>query len=241
MEAFIDSLTVYDYVGITVVSVSLLLGISKGFIMIFGKVVSLILGFLGAKVLSTGVTSLVYNMLGGRATLYDKIFGVVESQADNGVLQFEQTITQAMDSLVVPLGGLKEKILTDTSFKLFINKESTDPLHDITMKILETVEPFLLYVLSIVLFIVLFIIIRIVLTQMTKFLNKLITGTHITGGLNTLLGGFLGLLRGLIFVAIGYYLLFMYITVVGEISFIDTDVLMGSRVFELIMGLKSYL
>lgn len=237
-EEFLKSLTIYDYVGIGFILLSVFIGLNKGFISSFGRVVSLFTSFLGAKLLSLSVTEFVYSLLGGRDALYTKIFGIVELQVENGVIELEKTIINTIDSSIIPLQSLKDKLLQDTVFRLYITNESLNPIEDITMKIVETIEPTIIYVLSIALFILLFIVLKIITISLTNALNKLIGSAKVTHGLNMALGGLLGFLKGVSIVIISYYLIFLLITVLGDLPFIDREVFINSQLFSWVSGLS---
>lgn len=239
MEDFLNSLTIYDYVGFGIIVISVFLGIGKGFLSIFGKVVSLFSSFLGAKLLSLGVTEFVYSLLGGRNALYAKTLDIVHLQVENGKINLESAISNTIDNSIIPLESLKEKLLNDTVFRLYITNESINPVEDIAMKIVETLEPTIIYVLSIALFILLFIILRMVTMSLTNILNKVIKGIKITNGFDSLLGALLGLLRGVSIVIVGYYIIFIFITVIGDLPFIEKDVIINSTLFTWITGLSS--
>lgn len=239
MEEFINSLSIYDYIGLTVISVSVILGMTKGFMMIFGKVVSLVVSFLGAKIVSVFFTETVYNMLGGKTALYEKTLKFVESQVQSGKLNLEKVITSAIDNSIIPMSSLKDKLINDTAFRLYIANESIHPINDIAMKITETLEPTIIYILSIAMFILLFIILRILTSQLTKVMNKIITGVKVTGMFDTLLGGLLGLIRGISIIVIVYYILFLYITVIGNFPGIDKELFINSRLFTIVTELST--
>ena len=222
---------VLDLVIILIIAICVLIGIKRGAIK---EIVSLV-GMIVALVLAITVSKI------GAVYIYDEF---VEEAIYNTVYEaVEENVGTNISSTI---DVLPEEILElGEAFGIDISKELENGLKEhtnISVGVAEIVStsiarPLVISIIQVVLFIILFIIFKVLIGWLGRILN-IVSKLPVLGTANKLVGGIVGLLKGVIIASIVCYVVIIILKVQPDgFAGINQKIVEDTKIFNLISGI----
>jgi uncharacterized membrane protein required for colicin V production len=230
-----SNLNMFDYVGLGIIGLFLLLGLKKGFLKELAKVLSLALSVVGAKILGSTVEIYLYDLLKVKDKLLESVTNIVSQLDFSSIDSAREGINQGISN-IVGVGPFLSKFANDNwTITDILQTSSSDMQTQLTNALMNGIEPMAHKIMGIISFVLVFIVLSLVLGVLFSGLQKAFSSIKILGFANTLLGGVLGAAKGIIITLIVFFILFIVFTV------IKSDMLtefMNSELYNLLIGIK---
>lgn len=232
-------LTVFDAIAIVVVIVAGIVGLAKGFVRELGNLIATIAGFIGAKIVAMQFSSTVMAKFGVEETVREKLTEMV-SNIDTSTVQ---SVRDGLSSQIYGIKGVGNLLrnLPIDSFDItdLVQKNVGSDISENLVEILyDKIEPILSNFFYVFTFVAAFIVLFIVFSIIMKALANLIESIAFVGAANSILGAVVGLLKGVIFIAVLFSLFYVVFTFTDS-SMLDTFT--SSKLFSLVGSAKEYL
>lgn len=232
-------LTTFDAIAILIIIVMAIVGFAKGFVRELGNLIATIGSFIVAKIVAIQCYPLVMTKFNAEEEIRLKLTEVV-SGIDTS------TVDSAREGLMSQIYGIKGigNLLRNIPIEHFeitdlIQKnDGADISSDLVEILYSKIEPLLENFFYVFTFVAAFIVLFIVLSIVMKLLAKLIESIAFIGTANTLLGGVIGIIKGIILIAVLFSLLYVIFTFTDS-GMLDTFT--SSKLFSLVGTAKEYL
>ena len=231
-------LTYFDIAAIVFAIIFVIVGMSRGFLRELGKLLTWVGSFVAAKILSVMAEPTVYEYLGIDTKLRESIVSLVEKVDLSSVESARATLEASIEEISVVGPLLNDFVEENWNITNIVQKASENIRTELADYILESVQPVAHDIVEIGCFVAIFIIALIVLGFVIGLVVKGLTSIKIIGGTDKLLGGVLGLAKGVLFVFILYSLLFLVLSLTGSDYL---SLLMESKFFDIVLGIKETL
>ena len=228
----------FDIAAIVFAIIFVIVGMSRGFLRELGKLLTWVGSFVAAKILSVMAEPTVYEYLGIDTKLRESIVSLVEKVDLSSVESARATLEASIEEISVVGPLLNDFVEENWNITNIVQKASENIRTELADYILESVQPVAHDIVEIGCFVAIFIIALIVLGFVIGLVVKGLTSIKIIGGTDKLLGGVLGLAKGVLFVFILYSLLFLVLSLTGSDYL---SLLMESKFFDIVLGIKETL
>lgn len=222
---------ILDLVIILIIALCVFIGIKRGavkeIVSLIGIVVALILAITISKIGAT----FIYNRFVGEA-IYNTVYKAVEDKV--GV-----DISTTIDALPEEIFQIGDAIGVDISEKLESGlKEDTNLASSVAEIVSESIaKPLVITIIQLVLFIILFVVFKVLICWLGKILN-IVAKLPVLGSANKLVGGIVGLLKGVIIASIVCYVVIIILKVQPDgFAGINSEIVEDTKIFNLISGI----
>lgn len=230
-----SNLNMFDYVGLGIIGLFLLIGLKKGFLKELAKVLSLIFSVVGSKILSPFLETYLYDLLKIKDKLLESVTNIVSQLDFSSIDAAREGINEGISN-IVGVGPFLSKFASENwTITNILQTSSSDMQTQLTNALMNGVEPMAHKIIGIISFILVFIVLSIVLGIVFTGLQKAFSSIKILGLANSLLGGVLGIVKGVIITLVVFFVLFVVFTVTK--SDLLTD-FMNSELYNIIIGIK---
>ena len=222
---------VLDIAVILIIAILTVIGIKRGaiseIVSLVGVVVAIVLSFMISKpaavfVYDNMIEESIYN------SVYEAIDGKVSSDVNATVDALPEEIIEASESVGFDITAEFEKAFkTDGNISEIAAEKITNSI----------ARPLLINVIRIIIFMILFIILKLLINWLGRVLN-IVSKLPIIGTANTLIGGIIGFIRGIIIALIICYVVIIILNVRPEGMFgITSETAQNTKLFSLLSGI----
>lgn len=230
-----SNLNMFDYIGLGIIGLFLLIGLKKGFLKELAKVLSLVLSVVGAKILSPTVEGYLYDLLKIKDKLLESITNIVSQLDFTSIDTAREGINEGISN-IVGIGPFLSKFANENwAITDILQTPSSDMQTQLTNALMNGVEPMAHKIVGIVAFVLVFIVLSIILGVIFTGLQKAFSSIKILGLANTLLGGVLGTVKGIIITLVVFFVLFVVFTITKSDMLTE---FMNSELYNIIIGIK---
>ena len=222
---------ILDLVIILIIALCVFIGIKRGavkeIVSLIGIVVALILAITISKIGAT----FIYNRFVGEA-IYNTVYKAVEDKVGVDI----STTIEALPEEIFQIG---DAIGVDISEKLESGlKEDTNLASSVAEIVSESIaKPLVITIIQLVLFIILFVVFKVLIGWLGKILN-IVAKLPVLGSANKLVGGIVGLLKGVIIASIVCYVVIIILKVQPDgFAGINQKIVEDTKIFNLISGI----
>ena len=222
---------ILDLVIILIIALCVFIGIKRGaikeIVSLIGIVVALILAITISKIGAT----FIYNRFVGEA-IYNTVYKAVEDKVG-------ADISTTIDALPEEIFQIGDAIGVDISEKLESGlKEDTNLASSVAEIVSESIaKPLVITIIQLVLFIILFVVFKVLIGWLGKILN-IVAKLPVLGSANKLVGGIVGLLKGVIIASIVCYVVIIILKVQPDgFAGINQKIVEDTKIFNLISGI----
>lgn len=228
-------LSYFDIAAIVFIVLFLWLGIKRGFLQELGKIVSMIISLVGAKILSYPIEPKMYEILGVEEKLVINVQKIVDNVDFTSLESARDTLTVGLNDMPI-VGQLINGLVEDNwNITNIIQKASATIQTELSDYILESIRPVVHNILNMACFIGIFIILYFIVSIIVGIIVNGLTSIKVIGSTDKLLGGLIGLVKGCLFIIILYSVLFLALSLSGSEYL---QILMDSKFFDIVIGIK---
>lgn len=229
-------LTYIDLVGLICIILFFCIGYARGFITEFLKLGSWVLSLIGAKLLAYPLEGVVYNFLKINEKLDLKLTEIVSDLNFSSIETVRVSLESGLSN--IPFVGklLNDIVYNNWDLTDIIQTASVNIQKELVASLHSSIEPIIHSFLHIVVFVILFFVLMLITTFVLGLVRSSFTSIKIVGGVDKLLGGVFGLIKGVIFFVLLYFVLFLILSASGSDYL---SVLMSSRFYDIFLGVGS--
>lgn len=223
---------IIDIVIVGIILLFVLVGIKRGFIKEIVSLVGVIIAAVLAVTLSGAGSTFIYDsFIDGK--VQDTVSNSIVSAVGNDAGEILENIPQKFITAGEGLGINVEELVNDNMGET-VEQTASSVASTVSVKI---VRPIISGIIRVVLFILIFIIAKILIGWLGRVLN-IIAKLPVIGGANTLLGGVVGFIRGIIFALILCFVVIIIVDVKPTGLFgITSETVENSVIFDFLAGI----
>ena len=222
---------ILDLAIILIVALFAIIGIKRGAVKEIVSLVGIIVALALAITISKIGASFIYNEFVEEA-IYNTVFEAVEDSVG-------ADISSTIDGLPEEIFQIGDAIGVDISEKLESGlKEDTNLASSVAEIVSESIaKPLVITIIQLVLFIILFVVFKVLIGWLGKILN-IVAKLPVLGSANKLVGGIVGLLKGVIIASIVCYVVIIILKVQPDgFAGINQKIVENTKIFNLISGI----
>ena len=231
-------LTIFDAVAIGFALVFILVGVSRGFAKELSAIITWVSSLLGAKIFSYTVSDMMYAKMDITNELKRRVITIVENLDFSSLNALRNSISNGLETIPIIGPFLTEFANDNWNITEIYQSGSSTIQTELIDTIMEGIEPVAHQVMDISAFVIVFIALFIIISIVLRLMVSALTSIKIVGAIDNILGGVLGLIKGVLFVIVLYSLLFVALSVLGSEHL---PVLMDSKFFDMVVGIKNFI
>lgn len=222
---------ILDLAIILIIALCVFIGIKRGAVKEIVSLVGIIVALVLAITISKIGATFIYNRFVGEA-IYNTVYEAVEDKVG-------EDISTTIDALPEEIFQIGDAIGVDISEKLESGlKEDTNLASSVSEIVSESIaKPLVITIIQLVLFIILFVVFKVLIGWLGRILN-IVAKLPVIGTANKLVGGIVGLLKGVIIASIVCYVVIIILKVQPDgFAGINQKIVEDTKIFNLISGI----
>lgn len=214
------------------------IGIKRGFVRELAKLISLAASFIVAKIGATMLEPMVFEKLNISNNIHHKLASIVSEVNLSTVATVREDLEVGLQNMKGFNSILKYVPLDKFEITDIVQKGAENMEEQLVNALYTNIEPLLHKFLSVFVFVVAFFVLLIIFGIITRFIASAIESLPLIGSANALLGGIVGIVKGIILVSVFLSLVYLVLTCSNS-DMLNT--VMESKSFMLVGSIKDYL
>lgn len=222
---------ILDLAIILIIALCTVIGIKRGAVKEIVSLVGIIVALVLAITVSKIGAAFIYNGFVGES-IYNTVYEAVEDKVG-------EDISATIEALPEEIFQIGDAIGVDITEKLETGlKEGTNLASSVAEIVSESIaRPLVISLIQLVLFIILFIVFKVLIGWLGKILN-IVAKLPVLGSANKLVGGIVGILKGVIIASIICYVVIIILKVQPDgFAGINQEIVEDTKIFSLISGI----